>query len=202
MSTKWSTRRAKSLTEIVAQFLRGLESHPRLRQRLVVHGYTEQVHRELQACLAQVGETVVRADRIREPEDRDAWGTARAVATWAVEQLTVAGAAATKLPRVAQEAAAAVRASRRSPLEAFRESRKLVERVRADEHLSHFFTVGGIRDASQDLRQRLQEGGAAAPRAQRRQIRSELAFLFARWRQVCLQEFQGDADALATLGIE
>jgi len=202
MSTKWSTRRAKSLTEVVSQFLRGLEHHPRLRQRLVVHGYTEQVHRELHACLAQVGESVVSVDRIREPEDRGFWGSARAVSTWAVEQLTVASAAATKLPRVAQEAADVVRSGRESPLDAFRESRKLVERVRSDEHLSHFFTLGGIRDASQDLRQRLQEGGAAAPRVQRQQTRSELAFLFARWRQVCLQEFQGDDDSLSTLGLD
>ena len=114
----------------------------------------------------------------------------------------MASAAATKLPIVAQEAAAVVRSGRQSPVDAFRESRKLVERVRSDEHLSHFFTLGGIRDASQDLRQRLQEGGAAAPRVQRQQTRSELAFLFARWRQVCLQEFQGDDDSLSTLGLD
>jgi hypothetical protein len=202
MSTQWSTRRAKSLTEIVSQFLRGLEQHPRLRQRLVVLGYTEQAHRELKACLAQVGESVVSVDRNRDPEDPGFWGSARAVSTWAMEQLTVAGAVASKLPVVAQEAAAAVRSGRQSPFEAFRESRKLVERVRSDEHLSHFFTLSGIRDASQDLRQRIQEGGAPAPRAQRQQTRSELAFLFARWRQICLQEFQGDAEALQTLGLD
>lgn len=198
MST-WSRRRTRSLAEDVARFLEGLGGHPEIRRRLRAHGYTEQAHRELQACLARVGNGEVEVDA--EGGGDTLIGSVRAVSGWVAEQVTVASKAATKLPDVAAEAADAVFGSE-EPAQVLRESRRLVQRVRGDEHLSHFLTLAGLRDAGAELAQRLLDGGAPTVRSRRHQARSELAFLFARWRRLCLQELAAEPALLRALGFD
>jgi hypothetical protein len=195
----WSRRRTRSLAEDVARFVEGLDAHPEIRGRLRRLGYTDQVHRELQACLARMGDGEVEVQFGE--RGGSLLGSARAVTGWMAEQVTVASVAATKLPDVAAEAADALFGST-EPLEAVRESRRLYRRVRADEHLSHFFTLSGLRDAGAELSQRLQDGGAPAARARRQQDRSELGFLFTRWRQICLQELAHEPALLQALGLD
>ena len=198
MST-WSRRRTRTLAEEVGRFVEGLASHPEIRQRLRRHGYTDQTHRELQACLARVGDGEVEVEA--GDTTGSLFGSVRAVTGWVAEQVTVATAAATKLPDVAAEAADAILDSD-EPLEAVRQSRRLFRRVRADEHLSHFLTLSGLRDAGAELSQRLQDRGAPAARLRRQQARSELGFLFTRWRQICLRELAGEPELLKTLGFD
>lgn len=195
----WSRRRTRTLAEDVGRFVEGLGAHPELRQRLRRHGYTDQIHRELQACLARVGDGEVDS-RGSGGGGGSLIGSARAITGWMAEQVTVASAAATKLPDVAAEAADALFDSD-EPLQVLRESRRLFQRVRADEHLSHFFTLAGLRDAGAELTQRIQDGGAPTARSRRQQARSELGFLFARWRQICLQELAAEPALLQALGI-
>jgi len=195
----WSRRRTRTLAEEVARFVEGLAAHPEIRQRLRRHGYTDQCHRELQACLARVGGGAVQT-RVG-ASGGSLLGSVRAVSGWVAEQVTVAGAAATKLPDVVAEAADALFDSE-EPLEAVRESQRLFQRVRADEHLSHFFTLDGLRDAGAELSQRLRDGGAPSARSARQQARSELGFLFTRWRQICLQELAAEPSLLQALGLE
>ncbi len=195
----WSRRRTRTLAEDVARFVEGLGAHPEILRRLRRHGYSDQIHRELQACLARMGDGEVAVQR----RDRGGslFGSARAVTGWVAQQVTVASVAATKLPDVAAEAADAILGST-EPMEAVRESRRLLQRVRGDEHLSHFLTLSGLRDAGAELSQRLQDGGAPAVRARRQQDRSELAFLFARWRQICLRELATEPALLRALGFD
>jgi len=198
----WSRRRTRSLAQDVGRFVEGLGAHPEVRQRLRRHGYTDQTHRELQACLARVGDGEVEVDRRAAGGGGGSLiGSARAITGWVAEQVTVASAAATKLPDVAAEAADALFDSD-APLKVVRESRRLFQRVRADEHLSHFFTLAGLRDAGAELSQRLHDGGAPTVRSRRQQARSELGFLFARWRRICLQELGSEPALLKALGID
>ncbi len=196
---KWSRRRTRTLAEEVSRFFEGLAVHPEILGRLRRHGYTDQIHREIQACLARMGHGEVEI----QSGDRGGslLGSARAISGWVAEQVTVASVAATKLPDVAAEAADAIFGST-EPLQAVRESRKLIRRVRADEHLSHFLTLSGLRDAGAELSQRLQDGGAPDARARRQQDRSELGFLFTRWRQICLQELVAEPALLRALGFD
>lgn len=197
--TTWSRRRTRTLAEDVGRFVEGIRAHPKIRQRLRRFGYTDQAHRELQACLAGVGGGEVEV----EPRDSGGslFGSIRAITGWVAEQVTVASVAVTKLPNVAAEAADAIFDSA-EPLEAVRESRRLLQRVRADEHLSHFLTLSGLRDAGAELTQRIQDRGAPIARSRRQQARSELGFLFARWRQICLQELAGEPALLQALGLD
>ncbi len=80
--------------------------------------------------------------------------------------------------------------------------RRLLGRVRRDEHLSHFLTLEGLRDAGAELAQRIRDGGRSAPRSQRQQLRAELAFLYARWRQVCIRELGEEPELLRALGLD
>ncbi len=196
-TSTWSRRRTRSLAEEVSVFLDCLVARPDLRRRLRPHGYTEQTHRELGACLARVGDP----DRAVEPEGGSLFGSARAFTGWMAEQVTVASKAAVKLPDVVAEAADAVFGST-EPLEMVRESQQLYKRVRGDEHLSHFFTLDGLRDAGAELAQRIEDKGAPNARAQRQQARSELGFLFTRWRQICMQEFASEPTLLQVLGFD
>lgn len=195
----WSRRRTRTLAEDVARFVEGLGRHPEVRQRLRRRGYSDQDHRELQACLARMGDGEVVADA--RGDGGSLFGSVRAITGWVAEQVTVASVAATKLPNVVAEAADALFDST-EPIEAVRESQRLFERVRADEHLSHFFTLSGLRDAGAELTQRVQDGGAPLARSARQQARWELGFLFTRWRQICLQELSAEPALLEALGLD
>lgn len=212
---EWSDRRARSLTADVSQFLEGLGHHPKLRQRLAAQGYTEQMHRGLGACLARLGD--LSSDSAEGRSDAAAgrgtgldralgWGPAglaRAVVGWAVHQARLASAAARKAPSVVDEIRrVAAGVGEEPPWETFRASRRVLERIGADDHLSQFLTLSGLRDVSLELRRRLREGGSPAARSARLQAHGELAFLFARCRQMALRELGGEPSALRALGIQ
>lgn len=211
---EWSERRARALAAQVTHFLEGLEGHPRLRQRLSARGYTEQTHRALQASLARLADrsgAVRRADTASAGEGQGlgrtlGWGhagQARAVLGWVVQQARLASTAARKTPSVARELGRlAAKAGEETPWDTFQAARGFLGRVSADDHLGHFLTLGGLRDASLELRRRLREGGSPAARSERIQAHAELAFLYARCREIALEELAGEPTALLTLGIQ
>jgi len=199
----------------VARFLRGLDDQPALRQRLARRGYDEQQHRRLQAGLARAGD--LRAVRLLQGAAAAAarrrvasavalprWGgPARALLGWAAEQARLAAGATGKLPAVAREVRKVAReAADRAPVDTLQSTWHLVRRLRADEHLGHFLTPGGLRDAGLELRQRLHEGGSPQARGARRQALAELSFLYLRWRRIALEELGDEPSACAALGLD
>jgi hypothetical protein len=216
-TSEWGDRRGRELVQRVGRFLRGLEDQPALRQRLARWGYDEQQHRRLQAGLARAGD--LRAARLLQGAAATAarrritptsaaalsrWGgPARALLGWATEQARLAAGATGKLPAVAREVRKVAReASERAPVDTLQSTWHLVQRLRGDEHLGHFLTPGGLRDAGLELRQRLHEGGSAQARGARRQALAELSFVYLRWRRIALEEFGEEPSACAALGLD
>ncbi|MDY0000619.1 MAG: hypothetical protein RBU30_04935 [Polyangia bacterium] len=212
----WNDRRVRTLTAEVTQFLEGLTRNQRLRKRLEARGYTEQDHRGLQACLARMeGLAAAGTERRAEAATRGegsglerflGWGPAgqaRALLGWAVQQARMAAEAARKAPSVARELKSlAAKAGEETPWETLEAARVVLGRVGADDHLGHFLTPSGLRDASAELRRRLREGGSPAARSTRLQAHAELAFLFARCRRLALDELAGEPSALRALGLQ
>ncbi len=204
----WGDRQTRALSDDVSRFLAGLDRYPALRRRLETRGYLPQHHRELQACLARVTRPGGLSRREPTPDEppgavERVRGSTRAVLGWAAQQARLAAAAAQKIPAVAREIQrVAQQASAGPPMDTARATWRVVERIRGDEHLGHFFTAGGLRDAGVELRHRLREDGSPTARDSRTQAHAELSFLYTRWRQAALEEFAGETALLARLGIE
>lgn len=167
-------------------------------------GYTQVAHRELQALIAEVavgwgGERVP----LRPRQDRVLPG-ARATGAWAGEQLRLASAAVRKVPAVVEEAGGVVRRARareRAPAEILRDVWRVARRVGRDEHLSHFLTAAGLRDAGLALKRRLRDGGGSGAERARQQAAYALSYSLARWRDAARRAFDGEPDVLRGLGM-
>lgn len=200
----WASRRTESLVMRARRFVDALEAHPGWRRRLMTEGYSQAAHRELQALIAEVT-TGWEPERTRGRRRRERLlPGARGVGAWAGEQARLASGAVRKVPAVLREAGGVLRRARRrerAPAELLREAWRVARRVGRDEHLSHFLTVAGFRDARSALVRRVQDGGTLGAEQSRQQAAYALSYALARWRDAARRVFGDEVDVLRGLGM-
>jgi len=200
MRARYSAREARALVSAAGTCLGTLEGHPELRGRLLRHGLLPEALRELRAAQARTGAGLSSARERPRPARRPLVGTARAALGWAADQFQDAGRAAHRLGRLVRQAQEVAALLPEEPVAALQRTRDLAARAAADELLRRFLTPSGLRDAGQALVRRLDEAAEPDGVDALSCDAAELAFQLARVRQVCLQAFAGDTEALRALG--